>query len=76
VLGLYNTVLVGLAPLGALQAGALAQAYGAGIALAFGAVLCAVAVVVAVVWPHDRPIDLTPPAGERVLVEKTSADVS
>jgi MFS family permease len=76
VLGLYNTVLVGLAPLGALQAGAIAQAYGAGIALAVGAVFCAIAVVVAVVWPHDRPIDLTAPSGERMLVEKTTADVS
>jgi hypothetical protein len=76
VLGLYNTVLVGLAPLGALQAGAIAQIYGAGVALASGAVVCVLAVVAAVVWPHDRPIRLTPPAGERLLVEKTTADVS
>jgi MFS family permease len=76
VLGLYNTVLVGLAPLGALQAGAIAQVYGAGVALASGAVVCVLAVVAAVAWPHDRPIRLTPPAGERLLVEKTTADVS
>jgi hypothetical protein len=76
VLGLYNMVLVGLAPIGALQAGAIAQAYGAGIALASGAVVCAAAVIVAVAWPHDQPIRITPPAGERHLLEKSTADVS
>ncbi|HEY7980788.1 MAG TPA: MFS transporter [Candidatus Eremiobacteraceae bacterium] len=76
VLGLYNTVLVGLAPLGALQAGALAQAYGAGIALAGGAVVCSAAVIVAVVWPRDQPIRVSSPAsGERLLAEKTTVDV-
>jgi MFS family permease len=75
VLGLYNTVLVGLAPLGALQAGALAQAYGAGIALAAGAVVCAAAVIVAAAWPREDPIRATSAADERPLAEKTTADV-
>lgn len=43
VMGLYSTVLVGLAPIGALQAGALAEVVGAGPALAIGAVVCVVA---------------------------------
>ena len=76
VLGLYNTVLVGLAPLGALQAGAIAQAYGAGVALASGAVVCAAAVIAAVLWPRRRQIHLTSTSGERLLVERSTADVS
>jgi MFS family permease len=76
VLGLYNTVLVGLAPLGALQAGALAQAFGAGIALASGAVVCAAAVIVAVVWPRDQPIRVSATAaGKPLVAEETTADV-
>jgi hypothetical protein len=59
-----------------LQAGALAQAYGAGIALAGGAVVCSAAVIVAVVWPRDQPIRVSSPAsGERLLAEKTTVDV-
>jgi len=76
VLGLYNTVLVGLAPLGALQAGALAQAYGAGVALVAGAVICAAAVIVAVVWPREQPIRVSSAAGERFLAEKTTPDAT
>ncbi len=56
VLGLYNTVLVGLAPLGALQAGAIAQVYGAGAALAAGAVVCLAAVATAIAWPKSKQI--------------------
>ncbi len=40
IMGLYNTFLMGLAPIGALQAGAIAQAWGAGNALGIGAVVC------------------------------------
>jgi hypothetical protein len=76
VLGLYNTVLVGLGPLGALQAGALAQAYGAGVALAAGAVICAVAVVAGVVWPRGKPLDVKSAAGEPFVAEETSPDVT
>jgi predicted MFS family arabinose efflux permease len=45
VLGLYNTLLMGLAPLGSLQAGALAQRFGASVALGVGADICLVASV-------------------------------
>jgi len=75
VLGLYNTVLVGFAPLGALQAGAIAQLYGAGTALAVGAAICIAAVVVAVLWPNDEPIRITSD-DEPLLVEKTTADAT
>ena len=40
VLGLYNMFMMGLAPIGALQAGALAERFGAGTALLVGGVLC------------------------------------
>jgi len=43
VLGLYNTLLMGLSPLGALQAGALAQRFGAPAALWIGADICILA---------------------------------
>ncbi len=40
VLGLYNMLMMGLAPFGALQAGALAQRFGASLALGIGADIC------------------------------------
>ncbi|MDQ6767483.1 MAG: MFS transporter [Candidatus Eremiobacteraeota bacterium] len=40
VLGLYNMVLMGLSPLGALQAGALAERLGASTTLAIGGDIC------------------------------------
>jgi predicted MFS family arabinose efflux permease len=43
VLGLYNTLMMGLAPLGSLQAGALAERVGASQALGIGADICLVA---------------------------------
>jgi MFS family permease len=43
VLGLYNMLLMGLSPLGALQAGALAQRFGAPAALWIGADICILA---------------------------------
>jgi MFS family permease len=43
VLGLYNTLMMGLAPLGSLQAGALAQHFGASVALGIGADICLIA---------------------------------
>lgn len=43
VLGLYNTLMMGLAPFGALQAGALAERFGASIALGIGADICLIA---------------------------------
>ena len=43
VLGLYNMLLMGLSPLGALQAGALAQRLGASAALWIGADICILA---------------------------------
>lgn len=53
VLGLYSTVLVGFAPIGSLQAGALAQWYGAGPALAVGAVICLAAAFVLILIPRS-----------------------
>ncbi len=76
VLGLYNTVLVGLAPLGALQAGAIAQAYGAGAALAAGALVCVVAVAAAVAWPRDRPIVTADHRYEHTVAEEVPVDAS
>jgi MFS family permease len=43
VLGLYNMLLMGLSPLGSLQAGALAERFGASKALAIGADVCLLA---------------------------------
>lgn len=43
VLGLYNMLLMGLSPLGALQAGALAERFGASWALAIGGDVCLLA---------------------------------
>jgi len=51
VLGLYNMFIMGLAPIGALQAGALAQRFGAGFALAFGGALCLVSACVLALLP-------------------------
>jgi MFS family permease len=43
VLGLYNMLMMGLAPFGALQAGALAERFSASVALGLGADVCLVA---------------------------------
>ncbi len=43
VLGLYNMLLMGLSPLGSLQAGALAERFGASTALAIGGDICLIA---------------------------------
>jgi MFS family permease len=47
VMGFYSFVFVGMSPLGAFQAGAFAERFGAPVAIGMGAVVCAVAVVVA-----------------------------
>ncbi|MBC5824158.1 MAG: MFS transporter [Candidatus Eremiobacteraeota bacterium] len=51
-MGLYNTCMMGLAPIGALQAGAFAQALGAGRALAIGAAVCVVATLALLFFPR------------------------
>jgi MFS family permease len=43
VMGFYSFVFVGLAPLGAFQAGAFAERFGAPLAVAAGALICAAA---------------------------------
>jgi MFS family permease len=48
LMGIYSFVFLGLAPFGALQAGALAQRFGAPRTITIGALVCLVAVVVAV----------------------------
>lgn len=53
VMGLYNMFLMGLSPIGALQAGALAERFGAGAALAAGAVACVLASLL-LISPHRR----------------------
>ncbi|MGH7569049.1 MAG: MFS transporter [Gemmatimonadales bacterium] len=47
VMGFYSFVFVGMAPLGAFQAGAFAERVGAGWAVAAGGLVCALAVAVA-----------------------------
>ena len=47
VMGFYSFVFVGLAPLGAFQAGVFAERFGAPLAVGAGAVICALAVMVA-----------------------------
>jgi len=42
VMSMYNLSLLGLAPLGSLQAGGVAEVFGARIALGYGGVLCMV----------------------------------
>jgi MFS family permease len=76
VLGLYNTVLVGLAPLGALQAGAIAQVYGAGTALAAGAIVCLAAVALAIAWPQAKPIVTADHIYKSAVAEEVPVDAS
>jgi MFS family permease len=59
VMGMYSFVFMGLAPFGALQAGAVAHAFGAPVALFAGAVVCVVvaALVGALVPALRRPQD-------------------
>jgi MFS family permease len=47
VMGFYSFVFVGLAPLGAFQAGVFAERFGAPLAVGAGAFICALAVTVA-----------------------------
>lgn len=47
VMGFYSFVFVGLAPLGAFQAGVFAERFGAPLAVGTGAVICALAVALA-----------------------------
>ena len=47
VMGLYSFVFVGMAPLGAFQAGWVAEHWGAPVAVGVGGLVCAAAVVVA-----------------------------
>jgi MFS family permease len=47
VMGFYSFVFVGLAPLGALQAGVLAEHYGAPVAVATGGIITALAMAIA-----------------------------
>jgi MFS family permease len=47
VMGLYSFVFVGMAPLGAFQAGWVAEHWGAPVAVGIGGVVCAAAVAVA-----------------------------
>ncbi|MDQ2818572.1 MAG: MFS transporter [Candidatus Eremiobacteraeota bacterium] len=56
-MGLYNTCMMGLAPIGALQAGALAQAFGAGRSLAVGAAVCLVATAALLAAPKRAVSD-------------------
>jgi hypothetical protein len=44
VMGLYSFVFVGMAPLGAVQAGWVAEHWGAPMAVGIGGLVCAVAV--------------------------------
>ncbi|MBI5481483.1 MAG: MFS transporter [Deltaproteobacteria bacterium] len=48
MMGMYSFVFLGLAPFGALQAGSVAHAFGAPVAILVGAVVCVVAVVLVV----------------------------
>jgi len=47
IMGFYSFVFVGLSPLGAFQAGAFAERYGAPLAVGVGGLICVVAVVLA-----------------------------
>ena len=46
-MGFYSFVFVGMSPLGAFQAGAFAERFGAPVAIGMGAAVCALAVVMA-----------------------------
>ncbi len=48
VMGFYSFVFVGLSPLGAFQAGAFAERFGAPLAVGAGGLICALAVAIAV----------------------------
>jgi MFS family permease len=47
IMGFYSFVFVGLSPLGAFQAGAFAERYGAPLAVGVGGLICVVAMVLA-----------------------------
>ena len=48
IMGMYSFVFLGLAPFGALQAGAVAHAFGAPVAILVGAIVCVVVVLLTV----------------------------
>jgi MFS family permease len=54
VLGVWGLVFGGMIPLGSLEAGFLAEWLGASYALAFGAVICAIAGLVALLVIRRR----------------------
>src|SRR3989442_4379705 len=54
VMGFYSFVFVGLAPLGAFQAGVFAERFGAPLAVGAGAVICALAIAMAA-WRVPGP---------------------
>lgn len=47
VMGFYSFVFVGMSPLGAFQAGAFAERFGAPAAVGFGGLICALAITIA-----------------------------
>jgi MFS family permease len=61
VMGIYSLMFMGLVPFGALQAGAVAERFGAPLALGAGALVCAAATVtvIALVPALRRPQDET-----------------
>jgi MFS family permease len=66
-LGLYNMLMMGLAPLGSLQAGALAERFGGSVALGVGADVC----LIASIWLWlGRPRRRRAEDGERVLAAR------
>jgi len=71
VMSLYVTVFAGTAPIGGLFAGAVAQAFGAPVALSLGAVL-AVGVLLLVAW-HLRSVRLPSSAGTIATVAEPDA---
>ena len=74
VMSLYVTVFAGTAPIGGLLAGALAQAFGASVAISLGAALAGG--VLALVWWHLRSVPVPvpeAPAARREGSEATAA---
>ena len=58
VLGVWGLVFGAMIPLGSLEAGALANWLGAPFALAFGAIICAIAGLVALLVIRRREAEL------------------
>jgi MFS family permease len=67
IMSMYNLAVLGCAPLGSLQAGAVAEALGVRFALALGGAICLIYfLILLLVLPHLRRVGKLPTPGDAV----------